>query len=117
MKKVHKVILVFFVFWGLVIAGLVIASVFQKPKMTFFYGDTCPHCKIVEKYFEDNGITAKYQITMKEVFNNTQNMVQLVEVSAKCGIAKDNVGVPVLYSRNKCYVGDADIIAFFDSMK
>lgn len=114
MKQVHKVILTFFVFWGLVIGGLYAVSVNKKPEMTLYYGYSCPHCKIVEAYMGENNVTAKLPVRMKEVFEDEDNGYELTQVAARCGITGAEIGVPLLHYKGRCYEGDEDIIAFFN---
>jgi glutaredoxin len=76
----------------------------------FYYGITCPHCKIVEQYISDNNINAKLDIIKKEVYENRTNAVELQRTAAVCEIASDEIGVPFMYYDSSCYVGDSDVI-------
>ena len=114
MKKVHQVIILFFVFWGLVIGGLYAASLNKEPEMTLYYQYGCPHCEIVEEYMKQNNIAAKLHVEMKEVSENEDAGYELMTVAAKCGITGEVIGVPLLHYKDKCYEGDEDIIAFFN---
>ena len=40
------------------------------PDMILFYGDTCPHCKKVSEYIDNNNVRAKFKFQELEVFNN-----------------------------------------------
>jgi len=84
-------------------------------QIIFFYGDGCPHCAIVEEYFQENNIKEKVSFTEKEVYNNQKNSQELLEKVRICGIPTDSIGVPFLWDGAKCLVGDQDIIEFFDS--
>jgi len=84
-------------------------------QIIFFYGDGCPHCAIVEEYFQENNIKEKVSFTEKEVYNNQKNSQELLEKARICGIPTDSIGVPFLWDGAKCLVGDQDIIEFFDS--
>lgn len=114
MKKAHQVILLFFVFWGLVIGGLYWISINTQPEMTLYYGYSCPHCKIVEEYMNENNVTAKLPVEMKEVFENQDNGYELAAVAARCGITGKEIGVPLLHYKGKCYEGDKNIISFLN---
>jgi glutaredoxin len=114
MKKVYKIIILFFIFWGLVICGLYAASLAKKPAMTLYYQYGCPHCEIVERYMKENNIAAKLHVEMKEVSENEDAGYELMSVAAKCGITGEVIGVPLLYHKGECYEGDEDIIAVFN---
>lgn len=74
-----------------------------------YYGETCPHCKVVEQYISDNKIN---NIIQREVYNNQENAKDLNEKAVKCGMERKNIGVPFLYYNATCLVGDQDIINF-----
>lgn len=78
-----------------------------------FYGDGCPHCKIVDDFIAENKIEEKINFSRLEVWYNKENQVIIAEVAEICQIASDNIGVPLLYDgAGKCYVGDVDVINF-----
>ena len=83
-------------------------------QLIFFYGDKCPHCAIVEKYFKENKIEEKIQFSQKEVYSNKNNAKELEAKAKACGISTDSIGVPFLWDGEKCLIGDEDIINFFE---
>jgi len=87
-----------------------------QDKTIFFYGDGCPHCANVEKFFQDNNVESKIQFEKMEVFNNRGNasLMDLI-ASKKCNISSNDLGVPFLWDGpdKKCILGDQDIINFF----
>jgi glutaredoxin len=42
-----------------------------------FYGNGCPHCAKVEKFFEDNKISEKFGVESKEIYFNKNNLKDL----------------------------------------
>lgn len=78
-----------------------------------YYGDTCPHCLIVNKFLEENKIQEKFSFEHLEVYKNKNNARLLSESAKKCGIDENQIGVPFLWSEGKCLVGDENIINFF----
>ncbi len=79
-----------------------------------FYGEGCPHCKIVDDFILENNITEKVNFAHSEVWHNKSNAQLLGQKAQICGISADTVGIPFLFDGdNKCYVGDVDIINFF----
>lgn len=79
-----------------------------------FYGETCPHCKEVEKYITDNNIKEKIQFSEKEIYKNRDNAKLLLEKAKGCGIKESEVGVPFLWvAPNTCHMGKEEVINFF----
>lgn len=81
-------------------------------EIILFYSDTCPHCKNVEDFIRQNNIDLKLTITRKEVSYNIKNGELLAEKAAKCGLATNRIGVPLLWNGKICYSGDEDVINF-----
>jgi glutaredoxin len=79
----------------------------------FYYGDTCPHCKIVEQYISDNKINEKLKFQTKEVYNNKDNAQDLLGKATSCGLKQDEIGVPFLWTGSTCVIGQDEIINFF----
>ena len=90
------------------------ASQQQPAELIFYYGDTCPHCNIVDTYIKDNGISQKLKITQKEVYNNQENADELRDKAQQCGIPINALGVPLLWNGEDCLIGDQSIIDFLN---
>ncbi|RLC35260.1 hypothetical protein DRH14_01345 [Candidatus Shapirobacteria bacterium] len=84
-------------------------------KCVLYYGSTCPHCKIVEKWLEENEkIKDKSGIVLKEIYQNRDNLTEMSDRAKECGVAtKGGIGVPFLYDHGKCLMGDQPIIDYF----
>ena len=83
------------------------------PKIYFFYGEYCPHCALVEKYFEENRILEKYPVESREIYSNKENALAFNEVMEKLGIPASDRGVPAVVIGDKVIVGDRPIIEKF----
>lgn len=83
-------------------------------KIIFFYGQGCPHCKIVEEYFEKNGTREKIGFSEREIYHDKNNAALFEQKATACGIIKEEMGVPLLWTAEKCFVGDKDIISYFN---
>jgi|GEM_PF-1502548 glutaredoxin len=81
------------------------------PKLVIYYGEQCPHCRIVENYIEDEGIGKDFDIEMKEVSQNEDNKSELIKRAEYCNI-KGPIGVPFLWDGQACYSGDEDIVDY-----
>jgi len=80
--------------------------------LVFFYGNTCPHCKDVEEWMENNKIKEKMEIIKKEVYDNNANAQELSLAAQSCGLDTNNIAVPFLYAENKCFIGTPDIVNY-----
>lgn len=110
---------------ALLIVGGVLA--FSNPKAPtpspapdtyeYFWGDGCPHCENVAKFMETWDKIDNIKLAKMEVWKNTNNTNIMTERAVKCGISKDELGVPFLYTPDgKCLVGDESIISLFKSL-
>jgi len=109
----------------IVVGGILLVSKNSTPKLyplpanlTYYWGDGCPHCKIVEDFIStwDNKDTVK--IDKKEVWNNTANANELKVRYEYCKVPQSEMGVPLLFTpEGKCYSGDQPIIDYFKSIK
>jgi glutaredoxin len=117
MNKSQKAVRV--VYWTIAIVIIALTMVYLNKlntppadnKLLFFFGNTCPHCKNVEKYMEDNGVKSRLIIEELEVMDDHQNQVKMILYASKCGLGSDGLNVPLLYHAGKCYIGDVDVIA------
>lgn len=79
----------------------------------YFWGNTCPHCKIVADFLENWALKDKIKIDKKEVYDNKNNASLLVEKAIVCKISQDQIAVPFLFTpTGKCIVGDQPIIEY-----
>lgn len=86
----------------------------QENQLIFYYGETCPHCHIVDAYVKNNKINQKLNIINKEVYNNQNNAEDLRVKARLCGIPDNALGVPLLWNGQDCLVGDQPIIDFLN---
>ncbi len=80
-----------------------------------FYGNGCPHCVKVKKYFQENGILEKYSIEEKNISGNTKYASEFNEICQSSGFPLDKRGIPMLYFEGQCLMGDQPIINFFEN--
>ena len=78
-----------------------------------FYGEGCPHCKVVDDFITQNKVEEKVKFARLEVWNNKYNQKILTKAAEICNIKTDTVGVPFLFDKNKCFVGQIEVIDFF----
>lgn len=84
----------------------------------FFYGNWCPHCANVEKFFDEEKIEKKFNITSKEIYFNRDNLKDLGFYLEKLNLSSEKMGVPFLvinsWSESSYLNGDKPIIDFFN---
>ncbi len=87
-------------------------SSFSLPTETiFYYGSTCPHCKIVEDFMKNNSIETKIKISQREVYGNKTAAEEMMNLQRLGNLPSSYIGaVPILYYNKTIYVGDKDII-------
>lgn len=88
----------------------------------FYYGQWCPHCANVERFFKEDNIKSKYNIEEKEVYFNAINRKQFSDDADLLWMPIWNRGVPTLIVKDddwnpKLYkVWDTPIIEYFNSL-
>jgi glutaredoxin len=81
--------------------------------IVFYYSYSCPHCKIVEQYMAENKVEEKIKITSKEINADKTAQSEIMNHAVFCKMDQSNLGVPFLWTGEKCFMGDTDIINFF----
>ena len=118
---------IFTIVGGIIIFMVAIGAIYNlvsKPpektnEVILYYGDTCPHCKIVEEYLSKNRpVEKKLNLIKKEVYKNRDNANDLGLKAEICRYYNP-VGIPVpfFYNKGTCLVGDKPIIDFFKKIK
>lgn len=105
-----------YVWWILVfVIGMMSVSFAQE--YILFYGNGCPHCGQVEQYFDEHDVQEQFDLEMREIYFNRDNLVVLQGYLEKLGLDTHQIGVPflVVNNLNECsYInGSLSIIAFF----
>lgn len=104
------------VFVIILISGIFLLNKGQDlSQIVLYYGEGCPHCKIVDDFISQNSIKEKVDFVEKEVWYNKINAAELAEKAKICGLKDDSIGVPFLWDGKDCLIGDVDIINFFKS--
>lgn len=105
---------------AIILAVVLLSIIFYfskiKPDDTgiiLFYGDSCPHCEIVDNFISENGIREKVLFSELEVSSNADNANILFQKASICKINQNEVGVPFLWDGENCFLGDVDVINFF----
>lgn len=104
----------------IVVAGLIFWGL-QEDKLleddpnaiVYYYGEGCPHCKVIDEFISANGIADKISFEKKEVWGNKANAREMQRRAKACGIQPEGMGVPFVYAEGKCFVGEPDVKKFF----
>jgi glutaredoxin len=83
--------------------------------IVYYYGEGCPHCKVVNDFLVANPqVAEKVSFEKKEVWSNKTNATEMESRAKACGIKPEGMGVPFLYGGDgKCYVGEPEVTGFF----
>lgn len=85
---------------------------------TYYWGDGCPHCKIVEDFLSTWSKKDTIKIDKKEVWSNVGNANELKARYEYCKVPPSEMGVPLLFTPDgKCFSGDTPIIDYLKSLK
>jgi glutaredoxin len=120
MNDLDKKILIFLAFVLVLLIGLFLFKQFQpfsnqENKMVLYWGVGCPHCEKVKSFIEQENLTKDLDIIQKEIYYDSSNAEELKQRAAECGIQTNKIGIPFLYYKGSCYMGDEPIINFLIS--
>jgi cytochrome c biogenesis protein CcdA/glutaredoxin len=104
---------------------VLILAIFGLISLTFantyilFYGKGCPHCKKVRKYILENNLS--WNIQQKEVYFNSQNQKNFLNVAKSLKLDVNKIWVPFLYveswSKTLYKMWDSDVIQYLSKNK
>lgn len=87
-----------------------------EPQIYLFYGEGCPHCGVVEKYFTENNLYEKYPIQKKEIYFNRENALLFTRLLDERNYPKSGRGVPLAIVGDRVLLGDTPIINQFENV-
>ena len=96
-----------FIIWGMKQTGG------PQSDIIYYYSKDCPHCQDVGKFLDDNKIAEKVQFEKKEVGSNVKNALEMQKRAGECKVDPKNLGVPFVWARGKCFIGEPDVENFF----
>ncbi|MCX6706011.1 MAG: hypothetical protein NTV24_02790 [Candidatus Woesebacteria bacterium] len=86
--------------------------------LTYYWGNGCPHCKIVADFMSSWDKKDTVKVDKKEVWSNIANANELKARYAYCKVPQSQMGVPLLFTPDgKCFSGDTEIINYFKTFK
>ena len=93
-----------------------VAAEVKKDAIYYFWGQGCPHCAQVDKFFEEKGFYDKYPIEKKEIYFNHENAALLNEYYDKYNVPLDSRGVPAVFIGDHYLIGGLDIPNEFETL-
>lgn len=88
----------------------------KKDAIYLFWGQGCPHCAQVNKFFEEKGFYDKYPIEKKEVYFSRENATLLNEYYDGYNIPLGSRGVPAVFIDDQYLIGGQDIPDQFEDL-
>lgn len=85
----------------------------EEMNITFYFGNECPDCVIVQEYLKENDVKNKIAFKEKNIDKNEIDAQQMAEDAMQCDVNPEAFSVPFLWADGKCYTNEKDIIDFF----
>jgi glutaredoxin len=104
------------IYWGMQDGKQSQVQIVDDPNaIVYYYGEGCPHCKVVNDFLEANPqVAEKVSFEKKEVWSNKDNASELARRAKVCDVKPEGMGVPFLYGGDgKCYIGEPEVTGFF----
>lgn len=98
------------VYWGLQEEK---PSTDDPAAIVYYYGEGCPHCKVINEFLTENNIAEKVSFEKKEVWSNKANASEMSRRAKTCDIKPEGMGVPFVYAEGQCFIGEPDVRKFF----
>lgn len=98
------------VYWGLQEEKLLTDD---PAAIVYYYGEGCPHCKVINEFLVENDIASKVAFEKKEVWGNKANASEMSRRAKACDIKPEGMGVPFVYAAGQCFIGEPDVRKFF----
>lgn len=102
------------------IAGLVYWGMQEESQPTddpnavvYYYGEGCPHCKVINEFLTANNVAEKMSFEKKEVWGNKSNASEMQRRAKTCNIKPEGMGVPFVFAAGECFIGEPDVKKFF----
>lgn len=95
-------------------------SDFSLPASThvYFWSETCPHCSNVAEFIDGWDKKDIFELEKIEINDSDENSKKFLDAGKFCGIARNNLGVPLLITtKGECLVGDVPIIDYLENVE
>lgn len=103
------------IFWILPLLFLSLQATPQNEEMVLYYGNGCSHCAKVEKLLKEHKL--EHTLVKKEIYQNGGNAEEFNDVCDNHKIDLMKRTVPLLYTKEGCFIGDEEILNYIETLK
>lgn len=82
----------------------------------YFSSTTCAHCATVSQYVTEHDVKNKLYYIERDIGPDPYNTALLKAIGERCGISQNDLAVPFFWDGSACYVGDGEVIAYFERL-
>ncbi|CAA6815065.1 MAG: Cytochrome c biogenesis transmembrane protein [uncultured Sulfurovum sp.] len=86
----------------------------QKDEVILYYGNGCSHCAHVERVLKEHNLEDKF--VKKEIYQNLSNAEEFNTVCDEHKIKLMERTIPLLYTKEGCFIGDEAILTYINGM-
>ncbi|MGV8172240.1 MAG: cytochrome c biogenesis CcdA family protein [Candidatus Woesearchaeota archaeon] len=96
----------------IILLNITIVTAQETSCIYFFYGEGCQHCARVEPIINNLEVQSQFPVAVQrfEIYNDRSNLVLLNKYFDAYNIPENERGIPVVFLKDKYYVGDEPII-------
>lgn len=89
---------------------------------SYYYGQTCSHCKKVEDYLKSSGVDQRIHLNAKEVQMHPEHQEELLAWAKQLNISPAEIGVPFVVieyadGKKEALIGEEQVLAHFKEME
>jgi len=86
--------------------------------LTLFYSNSCPHCKDVLTFIDENNLNTKLSLVEKEI-SDKKNNDDLVAAVQDCKLKTSTIALPLLFeaASHKCFIGENETMSRLKGVK
>jgi thioredoxin-related protein len=83
--------------------------------LILYWAEGCSHCERVKFEIQQTGLDKKLNIIAKESYGNDEKYREFFERVQYCQVPEYQMGVPMLWDGERCYLGVTDIMEELDN--
>lgn len=85
----------------------------KKLSLVLFYSIECPHCREIINFMRDKKLDTRATIEQKEISTDAGNRNEFLRIVKGCDVKLSAVPLPVLWTGQKCLIGDEEVMKYF----
>ncbi len=83
----------------------------------YFFSADCTHCAAVQRHVEETGLKQRLYYIEQRIDNNPAATDLLKAMGRRCGLADSQMAVPFFWDGTSCYLGEDEVISYFNTIK